>query len=158
MAKIIFLDIDGPMKSGRCYANEKFRKDRKGGFDPLAVALINLLCKRTGAQIVTNSTWNLRDNLREILAGQGIKKAYLHKHLKTTYPRAFGNSYDRLQAIQWWIGYWKRIKVERWCAIDDAPIKHDNVVLVDAENGISLDNYRQASDLLGNPDSFVVLI
>lgn len=55
-SKYIFLDIDGVMKPGRSYFCRDRASAMNGGFDPLAVAAINRICEKTGAEVVFNTT------------------------------------------------------------------------------------------------------
>lgn len=95
--KIIFLDVDGPLLSGRAWAlaaNQQCIEVLKEGgrhgigemarkvtFDPCAVALVNLLCTKTGAKVVVSSNWRRNVGLgetRDKLLEQGIERNHLH--------------------------------------------------------------------------------
>lgn len=145
--KYLFLDIDGPMKPGRAYLCPQKAGNHFGGFDPLAVAAVNRICNKTGAQIVFNTTWN-RLNMLAIAEAEGITARIAGK---TGYPYAM----DRLQAIQHWLA---EHPAEEWVALDDAVIDHERAILIDPENGISAQNYRDACRLLGVPDAFMLLV
>ena len=145
--KYIFLDIDGVMKPGRAYFCEKNCEAFDAGFDPLAIAAINRLCKKTGASVVFNTTWN-KQNIADIAAQQGLTAPIAGK---TKYPYYT----CRLKAIQDWL---IDNPAEQWVALDDCKIAHGNAILIDAENGISAQNYRDACRILGNPDAFMVLL
>lgn len=151
MFRLLFLDIDGVIKPGRSYLAQ--HRDRQGGFDPLGVAAVNRLCERTGASIVFNSSWNCHglSALRDIAVGQGITAPIAGI---TRYPFQVD---DRLQAIRTYIAENANGLCE-WCALDDALIDHPRAIRVDYENGISLADYRAATNILGNPDPFIVLI
>jgi hypothetical protein len=145
--RFVFLDIDGVMKPGRSYFCEKRTADHNGGFDPLAVAAVNRLCRLTGASIVFNTTWN-RLNMIDIADAQGITAPIAGK---TKYPY-----YDsRLKAINDWLS---EHPAEEWVALDDCQIDHERALLVCPENGISAQNYRDACRLLGKPDAFMLLL
>lgn len=147
--KYIFLDIDGPMKPGRCYLCPEKSADTFGGWDPLAVAAINRICEKTGASVVFNTTWNLY-NIIDIGAAQGIKANIAGK---TEYPQIR----DRLNCIEMWLRDNEQTQA-RWVAIDDCKILHKNAILIDPDNGITAQNYRDACSILGNPDAFMVLV
>lgn len=153
--KVIFLDIDGPMKPARCYFHELRAKDHDGGFCPLSVAIVNRLCEKTGAGIVFNTTWNHRFRTLEQAAEFAEVNDLTGKVLgKTKYPGC-----ERRVAIQDWIDNHAPEPVTHWVALDDCPsIKGPNAVLVDGENGISVQNYRDATKILGGDDAFMVLI
>lgn len=148
--KYIFLDIDGPMKPGRCYLCPKLGGDMNGGWDPLAVATINRICEKTGAKIVFNTTWNTL-NIVDIAVGQRIRAGFIAG--KTKYP----NLHHRLNAIMHWLEDNEQMGCD-WIALDDAIIDDTRAILVCSDNGISANDYRIATEKLGNPDSFMVLI
>lgn len=153
MDKVLFLDIDGVMKPGRSYWAESLANDRDGGFDPLAVAAVNRICSKTGACIVFNTTWNLQgpDRMRTIAEQQGIE-ADIHPDSVTPYP----HTSDRLQAIRDWIN--EHPGITAWAALDDVHLEHDSAITVDGDNGITVENYRRATVLLGAEDKFMVLL
>lgn len=149
--KIIFLDIDGVMKPARSYLLEG-NIAANGGFDVLSVAAVNRICERCDAKIVFNTTWNMHTEptIEEIAKSEGITGEIIGK---TKYPRTEG----RLEAIRTWIAD-SGLQVEKWVALDDATIAHKNAVLVDPRVGITVEDYINATDILGNKDSFIVLI
>lgn len=153
--KVIFLDIDGVMKPARCYFDKTLSNNRDGGFDPLALSIINRLCEKTGAGIVFNTTWNHRFNTMDQAIEFGIVNGFTGKILgKTKYPGC-----ARREAIEDWLTNFAKEPVTEWVALDDCPsIEGENAVLVDGENGISVQNYRDAVALLGVSDAFMVLI
>lgn len=104
MDKIIFLDIDGVLLSGKALllpqnkkakstynqaqltSNERHTRLKKYAlsvqFDPCAVALINRLAKVTGAKIVVQSNWRRNigfDETKQKLVEQGINPDYFHE-------------------------------------------------------------------------------
>lgn len=142
--KYIFLDIDGPMMSGRCYFS------KRGRWDQLAVDAINRLCDETGAKIVFNSTHNIIGNLIGTAEYEGIRSEYIEG--KTVYPQG---GISRLKAI---LHFLSDNPATHWVALDDAPIEHNNAIAVSPENGLLVEDYRKACDLLGSPSKFMVLI
>lgn len=147
--KFIFLDIDGPMKPGRCYLCPVRAADMNGGWDPLAVAAINRMCSKTGAEIVFNTTWN-KLNITDIAIAQGITAPIAGK---TGYPYQL----TRLQAITHWIEDNNQQDCI-WIALDDVVIDDARAILICSENGITAEDYREATEKLGNPDKFMVLV
>jgi hypothetical protein len=138
--KVIFLDIDGPMKPARAYWLKPHRPD--GNFDPLAVAGINLIHERTGAALVFNTTWNGAGYVRlcEIAANEGITAPVIGV---TCFP-GLG---DRLDAIKLWI--MENGPVEAWCALDDETMADDRCIRTSYDSGISVRDYSNAVRLLG---------
>ena len=60
MRKVIFLDIDGVLNTGRWYSkmDRNTPKDKYGyAFDPNAVANLKKIVDETGAEIVISSSW-----------------------------------------------------------------------------------------------------
>lgn len=148
--KYIFLDIDGVMKPGRSYFCERAgRENFDSGFDPLAIACINRLCKKTGAMVVFNTTWN-KQNISDIAEAQGLTAPIAGK---TKYPYLT----DRLTAIKHWLEDNKCPDAE-WVALDDCRIDDARAIHVHPDDGISTQNYRDACRMLGNPDAFMLLL
>lgn len=155
--KVIFLDIDGVMTPARSYF------DRNPSFDPLAVKTINRLVERTGAHVVLNSTWNSKfkhtDELAEFLNSVGLVALYFDM---TSYAKL---GFSRAVSIAAHLGDLKKnFGAEQidWVSLgDDWSLNEEypeNSIRVDPLNGISVENYRQATKILGNPDPFVVLM
>jgi len=128
-----------------------------GDFDPLAIDIINRLHKQTGAVVVTNSVWNLdgTHHLRRLFRLEGLVAPIIGS---TGYPRDVRKgSYTRLEAIELWLKEANK-PVTHWCALDDAPIDSPNAIRVNYENGISMANYRKATEILGNHDPMFVCL
>lgn len=147
--KILFLDIDGVLKPARSYW---LPHRHQGSFDPLGVAAVNKICEKTGALIVTNTVWNREDNLTNILREQGITGAF-HEHRRTEYPIEANN---RWNAIFTWIR--GHSKIGQWVALDDAESDHPRIIQVNGQEGISTEDYRNATRILGNEDKFIVMV
>lgn len=150
--KYIFLDIDGVIKPSRCYFRkpitaEEIEEFTFGGFDPLAVDAVNRLAKKCNAHVVFNTTWN-RYPIVDIAIKQGLTAPIAGK---TQYPYFT----SRLMAIQ---NHIEKYPCDAWVALDDAVIDHPNALRIDSELGITPQNYRDATAILGNPDPFMVLL
>ena len=67
MKKIIFLDIDGVLNSGRWFAKTGGEPDADGygvSFDPAAVDCLGRIISETGAEIVISSSWKWLASIR----------------------------------------------------------------------------------------------
>ena len=172
---LVFLDIDGVMVPTRAYFNRFFPggMSPKGNADPLGVAIIKHLCNHCSAQVVFNTVWGMdplnllmfayHNGLEEVV--YGFDRARLPEKeameiFHTKYPRAE----SRMEAIQKWIAenVGDETTVLRWMAFDDNPgselLESGNCVLVDPELGITVEDYRKATTLLGDHDPFVVVL
>jgi hypothetical protein len=138
--KVLFLDVDGVLKPARAYWLKPHKPDH--GFDPLAVAAINLIHERTGAVIVFNTTWNQSGHTRlsETAANEGITAPVIG-------VTAFPGMGDRLEAIKAWMA--ENGPVEAWCALDDETMADDRCIKVSYDSGISTQNFSDAVRLLG---------
>jgi hypothetical protein len=138
--KVLFLDVDGVLKPARAYWLKPHKPD--GGFDPLAVAGINLIHERTGAAIVFNTTWNSSGHarLRRIEASEGITAPVIGM-------TAFPDLPDRLDAIKAWTAEYG--PVAAWCALDDETMADDRCIKVNFEFGVSTRDLSNAVRLLG---------
>ena len=154
--KIIFADIDGPLKSVRSYFIDEDKDVAHGRLDPLAIEILVYLCKRFDAKVVFNSRWS-NGNLYEELRTDGFPVDDIVHDDGMTRLKTHGM--DRLQAInEWLMRHNMDLDGDDWVSFDDANIQHPNAVLVSSEVGISPDNYRNATVILGDEDPFVVLL
>ena len=160
MQKIVFLDIDGPIINLGCYGIDNGCSHARSVMNQSAIGFINLLCHKTNALVVTNSSHNPHSvnkfttiegnrveiaptDLREDLIRHGLKPQYFHKEWRTAYPlKLSGVNSHRLDAIDLW-------QVENgeadWIAFDDAIFTQDpRLLLVDFNEGITHALYIQA--------------
>lgn len=146
--KVIFLDIDGVMKPVRSYW---LGHKPNGGWCPLSVAAVNKIHERTSAVVVFNTAWNTMglEELNEIAITQGLEAPVIGM---TGYPKY----YKRLEAVYNWLE--DNPEVEQWCCLDDKVLDDPNCRLIDPDIGISPNDYRAVTELLGNRDPFVVLL
>lgn len=86
MAKILFLDMDGVILSGR-----ELRRTKNNSYvPPGAVALLNQVVERTGCQVVMSSTWRyLKPDVRGLLRDAGFTGEF-HEDWKTPDNGAVG--------------------------------------------------------------------
>jgi len=71
--KIIFLDIDGVLNCDMTYPNN--REYPYNHFDPNLVSNLNMITKKTGANIVITSSWRINrtfEELKDILKNAGV--------------------------------------------------------------------------------------
>lgn len=87
-------------------------------------------------------------NMADIAEAEGITAPIAGK---TKYPYFT----SRLAAIQDWLA---DHPADEWVALDDCRIDHERAMLVCPDNGITAQNYRDACRLLGNPDTFMLLL
>jgi hypothetical protein len=127
LAKILFLDFDGVLNS------HVFAKKKPGGvlgLDPLAIELVNYICKRTNAFVVVSSTWRLgetKDSLQDMLNSVGFTGTIigttpdLSGHLDQKTGLWIGSS-QRGDEIQAWIDSYQQFTygpIESFAIIDD---------------------------------------
>lgn len=154
VSKVIFLDIDGPIFPARAYAlKENRQRSTFPRFDPVAVALVSRLCEVSGAKIVMTSTWKGRgyEYICDAFRRNDFGPDLLHEDWATL--GTSGN--DRPAQIRAWLR--DHPEVTHFVCIDDMRLDMENAVLVDFDEGFLLHHYRAAAELLGSPDSFVVL-
>jgi hypothetical protein len=141
-AKVIFLDIDGPLIPKRqwIYSRRDAEILRVQEFDPIAVIMINNLLKYAPAKFVISSSWAESDAI-EAFTNNGIDMTALHSDSRT--PRT---SASRAQQITDWLH--AHLETTHWVAFDDALTPRYGGIKVSLDDGISLDNYFTASQLL----------
>jgi len=147
--RIIFLDIDGPMvPAGMFLIDKKCSFDRM--FSPISVAVVNHLCKTSGAKIVMNTTHNINGGtMLSDVVREGVKVEYLHETAPMTqYPQC-----SRYRAIQMWQS---DNEIVDWIAIDDAPFTEDDrLYLIDFDIGIHPGIYNDICDRWGMKKVFI---
>lgn len=154
-AKVIFLDIDGPMIPATMFLlNRMCSHERQ--CSPLAIAVMNRLCQNTGAKIVFNTThnknWDGVDSIETALVAQGLNSDHIHPtDPKTTYP------FNRRDvAVTTWLA--KHPEVTDWVALDDAKFTDkENLILVEPDGGLHLGHMNLACQMLGG-EQYIVLI
>src|SRR5258706_10618505 len=116
--KIIFLDFDGVMIPERAYwLDGQTRPVTK--FDPVAVSLINRLCKKTSAKIVIVSSWRrtvlneVPSDLKQHLIEQGIQEKFIHEDHSCPYKFTSSKYSD----VSFWLD--DHPEVEEHIIIDD---------------------------------------
>lgn len=147
--KIIFQDIDGPLIPFRMYYRGDVPYDGSRDtylWDPIAVDMLNELCKKFDAKVVFNSAHG--ESPKEVLQHQAKENGllYLHDDCKTSFPFT-GNRY---QAITEWLEKYPNVQKFDWIVIDDMQVCLSRQIKVDWEVGMTLENYRKACLLLGD--------
>jgi hypothetical protein len=146
--KVIFLDIDGVLIPSTSYFSGK-----KPTASPIMVDIVNAISDRCGAKVVMNTCHNT------YLKDEGELESFIEKtKIKnvvglTEYPNFMDGG--RLLAIDKWC---KDNDVKSWVALDDCPIDHENAIRVNSDYGLTAQNYRDATGILGDYDNFLVFI
>lgn len=99
---ILFADIDGPIcceKAYYAYEQDKYRSALRA-WDPMAVMLIDRICRDYNMQVVISSTWRILHDVPTILQTYGFKGSF-HRMDKT--PRKRMSNEGRGSEIQNWL-------------------------------------------------------
>lgn len=146
---IIFLDIDGVLLPGRQYI-----LDIDNSLEPIGCKLVETIIERTNAKLVACTTWARNEDAFFKLIDTSNLKKYFHDDWSCGYP---SNNMTRQKSVQLWLQK-HNDEVDNYIILDDT--KHDdpNWIDIHPEIGITLDNYRQSTKILGNFDPFIVLI
>jgi hypothetical protein len=190
--KVLFLDIDGVLLPTRAWIlprNQTYvataagrrhsvgEMARQVQFDPVAMALLNRLCTRTGACIVVHSNWRRNvgiDETRAKLLEQGLDEVHLHKDWFCTWRRSSEKCHDisewlsdhRLTPCPEYPAFdasrsvrdaWYRASSDygfEFLVLDDEPLGafEDRHLQMDAGEGLVLADYRTACGFLGGVD------
>ena len=164
--KILFLNVDGVLWSLRSIeAREALNVETTidtlvARVDSLAISLIRLLCRDTGAQIVLSSIWRHRVPLLEVAYALGLPmvgatpsgKAIMKEDVGI-YVRIVGDT--RGKEIEAWIANHESYGTPRvkYAIVDS---EHEEILLTqrsrfvktDADNGLLLEDYRRLRRLL----------
>jgi hypothetical protein len=97
--KVLFLDIDGVVLSGR----ELWATHNNRYLPPEKIALVREVCDRTGAIVVVSSTWRFSDETADQLRHAGLR---LHRDWRTPHKL------DRIGSII--MGQQRGNEIQRW--------------------------------------------
>lgn len=168
--KIIFLDIDGVLNSDVYMATDAYIQATKDAgcadpfgydvvlkahhlhIDPQAVALLNQLIEKSGAEVVLSSTWRLRyslDEMNEMLTMRGATFKVLNQ---TPPPRRMSRTW-RGEEIKEYLLDLKRAKkdVESFVILDDRdefPTYKKNFVFTPERTGFIQEHLDRALKIL----------
>jgi hypothetical protein len=154
MSRILFLDVDGPLIPSGMYLINRMASFQRL-CSPIAVAVVNRLCKESGAKIVMNSSHNNDDALLTDLIREGIEGDYFHKEWRTVFPAVVNGlrrDPPRFQAIQKWISENSNVGVD-WICFDDYKFISDGhpdanrLIYVDFDHGIHPGHYNEAAQI-----------
>lgn len=154
-AKVVFLDIDGPMIPATMYLVDKMASFNRV-FPSTTVAVVNELCERTGAKVVFNTTHNRPfehvPNIDVALINHGLAEGHLHPSDRhTAYP-----DLPRDVAVKEWLT--RHPEVTAWVALDDVRCADDeHMVLVDPDAGLHLGHLNDAIGRLGGKPVLVLM-
>lgn len=147
--KVIFLDIDGVLVTPKSPTFGKYveHEGRKflGGPCPYAMGILNDLAYSSGAEVVLSSTWRLYHPIGEMnsfLRAHG----FLH-HIIDYTPEKLTSK--RGQEIDLWLQ--DNPGVEKFVILDDDSDTEphmDHLVQTDFREGLTLDEYCKAMELL----------
>lgn len=140
--RIVFLDIDGPI-----IPFSAFLIDRMASLNrivqPIPVAVVTDLCKRTGAKVVFNTTHNTPmprvADIEVVMELAGLPHEYIHPDMKTKYPQL-----PRETSVMEWLSRHSG-EVDDWIAFDDVRFTGaTNLIWVDPDAGLHLGHLNQA--------------
>lgn len=144
--KVLFLDIDGVLNSGRSQMAfdgypHSFRPADMARFDPVAIALVRRLCRESGCSVVLSSDWRYDFGAHE------AANAFDLPVMDATPVTVTGT---RSMEIAAWLAANPAVKV--YAIVDDILDLDDlhgtRWVLTDPANGLSLADYSALRRLL----------
>lgn len=169
--KIIFLDIDGVLNTIR--NTIAYGKEQRS-LDPVAIGMINELCRRTGAKVCISSVWRFNVSCKSILNHCGFKyENFVSFHTgdsrynndpfywdvwKTPVSRKTikgRNGAFRGDEIKMWLNtYGKMLGVKKYVAIDDDSDffeyqKKHHFTQTDSYEGFMYSNFKRCVEILG---------
>jgi hypothetical protein len=163
--KILFLDMDGPLRSGRCYFGESliYYGDRDfERLDPLALDCVKRIVAKTGCKIVMNTTFNKHDeaHMTKLFELNGYREwsEHIHRYWKTKYPLTM----NREEGIVDWLrcAEHRGEEISHFVIADDFadafPTLHDNLVHVEFDEGLGVKHYRKIIERFGCRDTFIL--
>jgi hypothetical protein len=164
---IAFLDIDGVMIPGTQVLID-VASCVKRLFPATTIAVINELCKMSGALIVFNTSHNSPheygpdEDIRESMIKAGVKPEYIHPtDHKTNYRNT---SYHRMpltrsEGILEWLDRHPKVEEHKlWVVFDDVDCADkDHMILVDPNAGLHLGHLNIALRKLGHGGELILI-
>lgn len=151
--KIIFLDIDGVLCTGRAHYSQGQGNGNHGFMDAIdreGVGMLNKIAEDFDATFVISSTWR-QMHTKESLTAHLEKYGFLGK-IEEDWATPVGGR-NRGAEIDEWMERNGPQNIEAYVIIDDVQQfmtwHTDHVVLTDASNGITLKNYYDIRTILG---------
>jgi hypothetical protein len=149
MLKVLFLDIDGVVLSGR-----ELRRTRNSRYlPPEKIAHIAEVCKRAGAVVVVSSTWRYSDETRDALLALGLP---LHPDWRTDMPKMQGSLYigaRRGSEIAEWLD--RHPETASYAIVDDdsdmLPEQLSRFVQTPFDEGIRSEHVERLVSILASP-------
>lgn len=142
--KVLFLDVDGVLATGRSIMARGYDGHSNKGFDPIACEMIQKICDKFGYQLVISSTWKSlgKEKLQGIMLLSAIAAPW-HEDWRT--PRTKSGS--RVSDITAWLDNHPEVKKEDCVIVDDMDCRVLRktgccVVVCDGDTGFSLNDYR----------------
>jgi len=127
--KIIFLDIDGVMATGKDYGVGNDNKWNAYRFDQKCVAVLNFILLETGAEIILSSDWRSHytlQEMREIFAHNGVVRGPMGYTPSSKSYKGDNLEGGREEEIRDWLNHhaWKPEEI-KWVAVDDINLAQD---------------------------------
>lgn len=150
--KIIFLDIDGVLNTGRweelCLSEDINLEDQFGiTFDDISIANLRTIISRTNASIVIHSTWKLHHDVEWFVDMWNTRN--LPGFIISTTPN-IAPDYNKHNEISMWLKLHPQIS--QYVILDDEkefvdPLSEHHI-LIDGFCGITMGNAEKAIKLL----------
>lgn len=144
MTNLIFLDVDGVVIPSSMLLYDRNAYSNRT-MSNTSIGVLNWLCTKADAKIVTNSTHNSQTifgkTLKDSFIENGILETNFHQDWKTTFSISCDSKYN---AIQYWLNK-NHMENERWIAFDDMQFtKSHNLILIDPDDGLLLHHAKKA--------------
>lgn len=159
--KIIFLDIDGVLCTGRSHLAMCNPGDPMRALDPVGVRLIDRACTEAGAKIVVASTWGhvMGRPIQDLLVTNGFTWKNFFKDsaapgdrpsfITSPVMRGLSGGGNRGEEIADWLE--AHPEVTRYAIIDDMPVNEEQRpyhIKTNPANGFSTEDYHSLRHLL----------
>ena len=146
--KVIFCDVDGILNSYRswyAFGNSLPDSPTDLQFDPIAIKLVQRLCKETGAVCVLSSSWRYSWTHEEL--GKNLNIPFIDSTPKSLSYRLRGN-----EIKEWLEDNVDKLGITHYCIIDDVDEmleeQQKHFVHVDPFNGLSYQDVMKAYSIL----------
>lgn len=167
--RIIFLDIDGVLCTGRAMIGRPIGHVGGKYFDPIAMQILNRICKETEAEVVVSSTWRFDNSCREILRCVGFSGKFFG-NTDQSWRTPYNPQGSRGKQIEAWIimnyrdnfqGWTDTSQIEEleYVILDDDSdmLEHQlpRFVKIDHDVGLNVKDYFKIKELFGIPETLI---
>ena len=151
ITRVLFLDFDGVLCTDRVhyanYSDKIFPREYMRSLDPIGIKLVNRLCDDFDLTVVLCTTWRHQNDCKVILRTHGFTAPF-HHDINTPNEATFSSPGRKGAEINSWLDEHPEVKTYIILDDDETILHFDHIVYPHPLDGISTENYLDATRLL----------